>query len=50
MKLSTYDFTPEELEQIYNALRYMRVWIPLTQEEEEASRSVEAKIKAYLEG
>lgn len=49
MKLATYNFTPEELEQMYTALRYRRLWMPMTDEEENIIKSAEAKIKAYLE-
>jgi len=43
-----YDFTPEELEFIWHALRHYRLWAAIGGENEKLSRKIEEAIEVYL--
>lgn len=43
-----YDFTPEELELIWHALRYYRIWAAIEEESKALSRRIEEAIEVYL--
>lgn len=43
-----YDFTPEELELIYHALRYYRFWVALETEQKNLAMKIADAIETYL--
>lgn len=43
-----YDFTPEELELIYHALRHYRLWGAIGPEQEALARRIEEAIESWL--
>lgn len=46
--LHVWDFMPEELELIYHALRYYRLWGAIGPEQEALARRIEDAIETWL--